>query len=404
MTQTIEQNTTETQDALNAEGVDTLHTYPEDQTTSYAGHQDTSEITDQDTLDITDQDTSDITDQDTLHTEDQHTAAGGQNTYHIGGQHTLSSNSDSNRGESETTILSLISRNNQLLEENELLSAENARLKEEIIHLKSHVQSLSVELLDDTQVLMYTGVNRKIFDSLLTWLQPVSKPKKKDSHLLLPSQKLLMVLMRMRQNFPQGDLACRFVVHQSTVSHTLQQWILMLATHLRSLIRWPTTNAGPTVPPYDVLPNSVGIIDGTEIFIQRPSNLETQKSSYSDYKSHTTIKYLVAIDTFTGVFTFVSPGFSGNCSDRYTVEHSELLDVLKPGQRILADKGHTARDLFAQKRCFLTIPSFLSDGRLTGQQAIQSRLIASVRIKVENAIKRIKDFKIFSETLCNHIN
>jgi len=141
-----------------------------------------------------------------------------------------------------------------------------------------------------------------------------------------------------------------------------------------------------------------------EIFNQRPSNLETQKSPYSDYKSHTTIKYLVAIDTFTGVFTFVSPGFSGNCSDRYTVEHSELLDVLKPGQRILADKGHTARDLFARKRCFLTIPSFLSDGRLTGQQAIQSRLIASVRIKVENAIKRIKDFKIFSETLCNHIN
>ena len=51
--------------------------------------------------------------------------------------------------------------------------------------------------------------------------------------------------------------------------------------------------------------NSVGIIDGTEIFIQRPSNLETQKSSFSDYKSHTTVKYLVAIDTFTGVFTWI---------------------------------------------------------------------------------------------------
>ena len=120
------------------------------------------------------------------------------------------------------------------------------------------------------------------------------------------------------------------------------------------------------------MPNSVGIIDGTEVFIQRPSNLEAQKPSFSDNKSHTTVKYLVAIDTFTGVFTFVSPGFPGNCSDRFTVKHSGLLDILQPGQRILADKGCTARDLFAKKRCFLTIPSFLLDGRLTGQEAAQS--------------------------------
>ena len=37
-------------------------------------------------------------------------------------------------------------------------------------------------------------------------------------------------------------------------------------------------------------------------------------------------KYLVCIDPFTGVFTFVSRGFSGNDSDRFTVEHSGFLD------------------------------------------------------------------------------
>jgi len=35
---------------------------------------------------------------------------------------------------------------------------------------------------------------------------------------------------------------------------------------------------------------------------------------------------------------------------------------------------------------------------------MQSRLIASVRIKVENAIKRIKDYKTFTETLNNRTN
>ena len=125
----------------------------------------------------------------------------------------------------------------------------------------------------------------------------------------------------------------------------------MLKVQLNPLIRWPQTTIGPTDPPYNLFPNAVAIIDGTEIFIQRPSNLTTQKSSYSDYKSHTTAKYLVGIDTFTGVFVYVSLGFSGNSSDQFTVQQSGILDKLKPDQRILADKGYNARDLFAQKRC-----------------------------------------------------
>ena len=56
------------------------------------------------------------------------------------------------------------------------------------------------------------------------------------------------------------------------------------------------------------------------------------------------------------------------------------------------------------KRCFLTIPSFLSEGRLTAQEGMQSWTIASVRIRVENAIKRLKEFKILSETLSNRVN
>ena len=100
------------------------------------------------------------------------------------------------------------------------------------------------------------------------------------------------------------------------------------------------------------MPNTVSIIDGTELFIQRPSNLSTQKSSYSKYKSHTTIKFLVSIDPFTGVFNFVSSGFSGNYSDRFVVENCGFLDLLIPGQRIMADRGFTARDLIARKNVF----------------------------------------------------
>lgn len=104
-------------------------------------------------------------------------------------------------------------------------------------------------------------------------------------------------------------------------------------------------------------------------------DLNTHKSSYSEYKSHATVKYLVSIDPFTGVFNDVSKGISGNSSDRFVMEKSSFLEVLKPGQRTLE------RDLFAYKKAFLTIPSFLNGtGKLTAQQAMETRTIASVQI------------------------
>ena len=56
---------------------------------------------------------------------------------------------------------------------------------------------------------------------------------------------------------------------------------------------------------------TVSIIYGPEIYIQCPSNLETQVI----LRSHTTVKFLVAIDTFAGVIIILS-GVYGNSSDR----------------------------------------------------------------------------------------
>jgi len=89
---------------------------------------------------------------------------------------------------------------------------------------------------------MYTGIIRKVFESLLTWLQPVIQPRRCPSLGLTfyPSQKLLMVLMKLKHNFPQSDLAFRFGIDQSSVSRVLQQWIPMSAVHLNPLIQLPS--------------------------------------------------------------------------------------------------------------------------------------------------------------------
>ena len=209
---------------------------------------------------------------------------------------------------------SLVAKNCELVKEID-------QLKNELQQLRTTLQRLDPSLLSNSQLSMYTGLNLAEFNVLASWLTETSVGRRslspEDPCTPTFSQKLLLVLMRIKQNLTQDDLACRFSIDQFNVSRIITHWIPMLSVVLSDLIK---------------------------IFIQRPSNLTTQKSSYSDYKSHTTVKYLVGIDTFTGVFVFISPGFSGNSSDRFTVEHSGILDLLKPGQRILAGKGYTARD------------------------------------------------------------
>ena len=57
------------------------------------------------------------------------------------------------------------------------------------------------------------------------------------------------------------------------------------------------------------------IVDCTEIFIQRPSSLQSQILTFSNYKNHNTFKVLVGISP-GGVVTFMLDLWGGRVSDR----------------------------------------------------------------------------------------
>jgi len=99
------------------------------------------------------------------------------------------------------------------------------------------------------------------------------------------------------------------------------------------------------------------IIDCTELFIERPSNLTGQSLTFSNYKHHTTIKFLVAIVP-TGAVCYVSQAWGGRVSDRCITEQSGFLDHICPGDVVIADKGFTIGDLLAKKDAFLEISPF----------------------------------------------
>ena len=78
-------------------------------------------------------------------------------------------------------------------------------------------------------------------------------------------------------------------------------------------------------------------IDCTEVFIEKPRHLELQAITWSDYKQHNTVKVLVGIAQ-NGAISFLSKCYGGRMSDRH-VRESSLLDLIDPGDVILADRG-----------------------------------------------------------------
>ena len=69
------------------------------------------------------------------------------------------------------------------------------------------------------------------------------------------------------------------------------------------------------------------IIDGSEIFIETPSDLFMQSSTWSSYKHHNTAKFLVGC-TPNGAVSFVSQLYVGSISDSELTRVSGYLQTL----------------------------------------------------------------------------
>ena len=135
------------------------------------------------------------------------------------------------------------------------------------------------------------------------------------------------------------------------------------------------------------------ILDCTEIFIEMPTSYRSQSATFSNYKHHKTAKGLIGIAR-NGAVTFVSNLYAGRFSDQKITAHSGIYDLLEEGDSIMADRGFELDDDLPQG-VKLNIPPFL-DGReqLDLTDEIQTRRIASVRVHVERAIERVKNYKI----------
>ena len=147
--------------------------------------------------------------------------------------------------------------------------------------------------------------------------------------------------MKLRLAVPNQDLAYRFGISTSRVSQLFHEWIDMMAREFGQLIKWPDRELiRKNLPDYfkGTYSKTTCIIDCSEIFIERATSLCARSQTYSNYKSHNTAKFLVAINP-TGAIIFVSKCWGGHASDKHITTHSGFLDHLIHGDVVMADRG-----------------------------------------------------------------
>ncbi|XP_006819862.1 uncharacterized protein LOC102808184 [Saccoglossus kowalevskii] len=135
------------------------------------------------------------------------------------------------------------------------------------------------------------------------------------------------------------------------------------------------------------------IIDCTELFVEVPTSLLAQSQTWSNYKHHNTFKALVGISP-NGAVTFFSDLYGGRISDKEITKKSGLCEILESGDNVMADRGFEIKGILPAG-VDLNIPPFKGTrAQLTAREVQDTMDIASVRIHVERAIGRIKNYHI----------
>ena len=110
-----------------------------------------------------------------------------------------------------------------------------------------------------------------------------------------------------------------------------------------------------------------------------PANFSACSKTYSDYKKHNTLKFLIGI-TSCGSISYLSKCWGGRVSDKQLTLESNFFSYLEPGD-VLADRGFTIADDVAVHGAKLEIPAFTrGEKQLTQREVELSKQLSMVRI------------------------
>ena len=208
-----------------------------------------------------------------------------------------------------------------------------------------------------------------------------------------------LLLFRYKVGLLDEDLAVRFGMSQSVVSKIITTWTKFIYFRFKELDIFPDRDIIELLKPQcfkDKYKGTTVIIDATEIYIERPRNPEAQQLTFSTYKNNNTLKALIGI-TPSGSICFVSQLYGGSISDKDITLKSGFIEKLQRDDEIIADRGFNIQEIpeIVSKGVKVNVSTFINEsGQFTESELLKTRQIATLRVHVERAIERIKNYHI----------
>ncbi|XP_064459645.1 uncharacterized protein LOC135369935 [Ornithodoros turicata] len=194
---------------------------------------------------------------------------------------------------------------------------------------------------------------------------------------------------------PGKKIARNLEISEGNFSKVFTTWINFLCRELKDITKLLTVRQIQTHFPkaFHKFPNTRLVLDATEVRIQRPSSLNAQRQTFSNYKHYNTYKVVVGC-TPDGYISFVSRLWGGSVSDVDIVQSSGVLDSLEPGDAIMVDKGFNFPCV--PSGIDIYIPPFREKGQaqMPCSAVLSTREVACARVHGERVIRRVKEFHI----------
>ena len=133
--------------------------------------------------------------------------------------------------------------------------------------------SASFLMGDDSKTKFYTGLST--WELFLHVFSLLSASITRSRTKLTLEDELVVTLMKLRLNSPFQDFAYRWGISISTVTRIFNKWIDVMNKKMKFLIMWPFKDILRQNMPQvfkDTFPDTVCIIDCSEVYIERPTN------------------------------------------------------------------------------------------------------------------------------------
>lgn len=260
--------------------------------------------------------------------------------------------------------------------------------------------SIYQNLKTDRQYSASTGLTQEEFNNLYIEFETVYKTKANNSingkpAFFLDKREALFFILYYLKNYPTLEmLGLSFGTSDATVSN----YIKYILPFLKKVLEQKKVLASRVFKTEEEFKKTFEAvediyIDGTEIPIERSSNYETQKESYSGKKKFHTLIMLIICDKNRNIH-YLGKLYLGSTVD-FALFKKELANHNYEQINIWVDLGFVGIKNVLGENAKIHIGHKKSKKQpLTEEQKKENQQIAKIRIKVEHAIGRMKRYYI----------